>query len=80
MENRIQQLEARIEALEKRLNVKKEYTLPKGEYTQEEILKRFPELTLGTIHKHLPYPRVRRRVPMHQQPLTNPRTWVYIVT
>lgn len=67
LQKQIDELRARIEQLELQ---PKDYTLPPGEYTQEEVLRMFPNLTIGTIAKHLKYPRVRRRTP---------RTWVYLV-
>ena len=60
LQKQIDELRARIEQLELQ---PKDYTLPPGEYTQEEVLRMFPNLTIGTIAKHLKYPRVRRRTP-----------------
>ena len=70
LQKQIDELRARIEQLELQ---PKDYTLPPGEYTQEEVLRMFPNLTIGTIAKHLKYPRVRRRTP------SGKRTWVYLV-
>lgn len=74
LQKQIDELRARIEQLELQPYPQpKDYTLPPGEYTQEEVLRMFPNLTIGTIAKHLKYPRVRRRTP------SGKRTWVYVV-
>lgn len=77
LQEQIDELKFRVTELELKLKsstASVDYTLPPGEYTQEEVLRIFPNLTIGTIAKHLKYPRVRRRT------YSGKKTWVYLVS
>jgi hypothetical protein len=84
-DTKLEELERRIRVLESLLNLRGNphtYQLPPGEYTQDQILAIFPELTPYTIGKRLvpPFRKERRRSDRIKLPSgERQKYWVYII-
>lgn len=77
----IEELRIRIEALERAAPSPSSsiiiINLPPGEYTQEEILRRYPWLSVRNLSQHIPAHYTRKRVRVYPPSQPPHKIWIY---